>query len=119
MRAEEFKKVIQRRIYVEEISRGEWQDGIEECWKKEIELLTEDIPSAMEFLQTECTPDEYSWISEVIDDIALKTKNREFVECYKSLMTKFADECEQYNIAGSIKFAEAALETEDTDSEES
>ncbi len=28
MNVEEFRKVIQRRIYVEEISRGEWAEGI-------------------------------------------------------------------------------------------
>ena len=61
----------------------EWDYGIEKCWKQEIEILTEDIPSSILFLQNECTADEYSWISEVIEDIAEKTNSYEFVMCYK------------------------------------
>ena len=37
MRIEAFRETIKQREYVEEISHGEWADGIEECWKKEVE----------------------------------------------------------------------------------
>ena len=109
MNIELFKEVIARRIYVEEISQGEWGDGIEECWKKEIEILTEDIPSTIEYLQNDCTADEYSWISEVLDDIVELVPSRELVQCFKILMAKFPEECVKYNIAGSIESAEAIL----------
>jgi len=115
MNIEKFREVIARRIYVEDISQGEWKDGIEECLQKEIEILTEDISSTIEFLKNECTADEYSWISEVIDDIAAKTQSRALVETYKSLMEKFPEECKEYNIAGSIQFAEEALGSENND----
>lgn len=105
MRKEEFRKVIQERIECHD----EWADGIEHCWKKEIEILSEDISSTIEFLQTDCTADEYSWISEIIDDLAAKTQSRELIACYKSLMAKFPEECKTYNIAGSIEYAEAEL----------
>jgi hypothetical protein len=113
MNVEEFRKVIQRRIYVEEISRGEWAEGIEDCWKKEIEILSEDIPSTIEFLKTDCTADEFSWISEVIDDIVDKYPSKELVEGYKSLMTKFPEECSKYNIAGVIEICENILKWEE------
>ena len=109
MRVEEFREVIKRREYVEEISCGEWAEGIEECWKKEIALLAEDIPSTIDFLKNDCTASEYSWISEIIDDLAGITQSKELVICYKELMSKFPEECKIYNIAGSIQFAEEAL----------
>ena len=53
MNIEKFREVIARRRYVEEISQGEWADGIEECQKKEIELLTEDIPTTIDLYDEE------------------------------------------------------------------
>lgn len=112
MKIEEFRKVIARRIYVEEISYGEWDEGIEECWEKEIELLTEDIPSTIDFLKNDCTADEYSWISEVLDDIIERVPCKELVQCYKELMEKFPEECSKYNILGCVESAEAILRWE-------
>ena len=101
MNVDLFRKIIARREYVEEISHGEWAEGIEECWKREVSVLSEDIPGTIAFLKSECTASEYSWISEVIDDLAAQTQSRELVEAYKSMMEKFPEECEIYNIAGS------------------
>lgn len=105
MNIKEFKDVIKtlNECHVEDDST------IESCWKKEIEILCEDVPSTIEYLKHDCTADEYSWISEVIDNIAETTQNRELIECYKSLTTKFKDECKKYNIMGSIECAEIAL----------
>ena len=105
MRIEEFRDVIQERIQC----HSEWDEGIERCWKKEVEILAEDIPSTINYLISDCTADEYSWISEIIEDLASKTQSRELIDCYKSLMKKFPEECEKYNIAGSIEYAEAEL----------
>lgn len=105
MNIEKFREVIQERIQC----HNEWAYGIEQCWKKEIDLLAEDVSSTMDFLINECTADEYSWISEVIDDVAAITQSRELIECYKSLIDKFPEECKTYDIAGSIECAEAAL----------
>lgn len=105
MRTKEFKKVIQERIGCHD----EWADGIERCWAKEIEILSEDVKSTIDYLLNDCTADEYSWISEIIDDLAAKTQSRELIKCYKSLMSKFPEECKTYNIAGSIEYAEAEL----------
>lgn len=105
MNIQKFREVINKRA----ATSDEYEFGVEQCWKEEIALLMEDIASSIEFLKNDCTADEFSWISEVLDDIAERTGSEEFVECYKSLMLKFPEECIKYNIAGSIKFAEAAL----------
>ncbi len=112
MKIKEFREVIARRKYVEEISYGEWAEGIEECRKKEIEILTEDVLETIEFLKNDCTAEEYSWISEVIDDVVEVVPSKELVQCYKDLMKKFPEECSKYNIAGSVESAEAILKWE-------
>jgi hypothetical protein len=104
-----FREVIKQR----EETDNEWDYGIEQCWKKEIEILSEDIPSTIEFLKNECTSDEYTWISEVIDDVVDKYPSKELVECYKSLLSKFPEKCEKYNIAGVIEICENILKWED------
>lgn len=109
MNIRHFREIIERREYVEEISHGEWDAGIEECRKKEIEILSEDVSASIRFLENECTANEYSWISEIIDDLVEKTQSKELVECYKNLMSKFPEECKKYCIAESVAFAESTL----------
>ena len=108
-----FREIIKERVRIANECYNEWDYGIEQCWKQEINLLTDDIPSTIDFLINECTADEYSWISEVIDDVAEQTGSREFVMCYKNLMEKFPEECKKYNIAGSVQFAEESLKGSD------
>ena len=112
MNIEKFREVIKRREYVEDISCGEWADGIEECQKLLTEILSEDVPSTIDFLKNGCTASEYSWISEVLEDVIEKKPNAELVKCYKELMAKFPDECATYNIAGAIEGAESILKWE-------
>lgn len=109
MDIKKFREVLKQR---DEIC-DEWDYGVEQCWKSEIEILSENISSTIDFLKNECTADEYSWISEVIDDVIEKNPSKELVECYKSLMTKFPDECAVYNIAGVIEICEDILEEKD------
>ena len=85
-----FREVIRERSEMSD----EWSFGIEQCWKKEIEILSQDIPSTIEYLKNECTADE----------------NREIIGAYKNLMIKYPDEYKKHNISSSIKFAEDALD---------
>ncbi len=96
----------------------EYDYGIEMCWKEEVEILSEDIPSTVEYLKNECTADEFVWISEIIDDLAEKTRSRELVECYKNLMNKYSEETKEYYIGFCIECAEDFLQdtVEDFDS---
>lgn len=101
-----FREVIRERSEMSD----EWSFGIEQCWKKEIEILSQDIPSTIEYLKNECTADEYRWISEIIDDFAENTQSKEVIEAYKNLMIKYPDEYKKHNVSSSIKFAEDALD---------
>jgi len=119
MNIDKFREIIKERNRIARECYDEWTFGIEQCWKQELEILSEDISSTINFLENECTADEYSWISEIIDDLAESTRSRELVQAYKSLMTKYPDECKMYHISDSIQFAENALSDEVDDGEES
>lgn len=114
MDVQKFKEVIRRR----KETHDEYDYGVEMCNKEEIQVLAEDIPSTIEYLKNDCTADEFVWISEIIDDLAEKTRNRELMEYYKSLMGKFPEESKRYHVDFCIECAEDFLEdtVEDSDS---
>ena len=51
MNIKDFRDAIKRREYVEKVSFGEWAEGIEECCKREVEILEADIESTISFLE--------------------------------------------------------------------
>lgn len=105
MDIQKFKEVIRRR----KETHDEYDYGVEMCDKEEIQILSEDIPSTINYLQNQCTADEFFWISEIIDDLAAETQSREIVECYKNLGKKYPDMAKTFNFSGCVKYAEAAL----------
>ncbi|MCT7827167.1 MAG: hypothetical protein N4Q81_02710 [Lactobacillus iners] len=109
MDVQKFKEVIRRR----KETHDEYDYGVEMCNKEEIQILAEDIPSTIEYLKNDCTADEFVWISEIIDDLAEKTRSRELVECYKSLMGKFPEESKRYHVDFCIECAEDFFEDND------
>lgn len=52
------------------------------CWRDEVAVLTEDVNGTIDYLKNECTKDEYSWISEIIENLIAITKSRELLESY-------------------------------------
>lgn len=112
MNIDKFREVIHERERISRESYDEWTFGIEQCWKQEIEILSEDISSTILFLQNKCTAEEFSWISEIIDDLVDQTQSRKILQVYKNLMIKFPDECKMYNISKSVQLAENVLNDE-------
>lgn len=104
-----FKEIIRERCRSAAECRDEWSFGIEKCWSQEIEMLSEDVDATISFLQNECTAEEFSWISEIIDNLVEQTRSRELVQAYKNLADKFPEECRESNILEPVKFAENVL----------
>ena len=90
----------------------EWDFGVKQCWDEEIAILSRNIEDTIAFLENDCTADEFSWLSEVFDDVAEKTQSRAFVDCLYKVAKKFPDECKEYHIDRVLEFAEGALNEE-------
>ena len=86
---------------------------IEKSWDAEVAILSEDVTSTIDFLNNECTEDEYAWISEIIDDLIEITQSKELLECYRQLMNKFPNACATYNISYTVECAESTLTEKD------
>lgn len=104
-----FRDVIKRRIKISKETQDEWDFGIEQCWKEMLKIFCKNIDDTIDFLNTECTSEEYYWISEIFDDITRETQSKKFIDCIEKLQEKFPNACEQCNIAGSIAFAKEEL----------
>ena len=106
MLKDEFRKILSERIQVHPNNSYE----TDRYWKLETDLLSKNINDTIDFLDDDCTADEFSWISEIFDDIVEKTQSKEFIECLWRIADKFPEECEKYHVHASIQFAEELLE---------
>ena len=97
----EFQEIIKRRASIEE----EWDTEIEKCWNEMTDLFSEDIDKTVQFLDV-CTADEFSWLSEIFEDIAAKTKSEKFIAALRKTAEKYPEETQRYNIADFINSAE-------------
>ena len=106
MLSEEFRKIVSKldSLHINDDA------GYEKCWEEEVNLLSKNLNETINFLKSDCSADEFSWMSEVFDDIVEKTKSKEFIDCIEETSKRFTEECSKYNIEGAIKAAKAVLD---------
>ena len=109
MKAKKFREIITERMRIARETQDNWDYGIEQCWEKEIALLSEDMSWTISFIKNECTDDEFYWMSEVFDDIALRTQSREFIAATKERIQSVSDVEKARSVQTDIDFAEAAI----------
>lgn len=104
--AEKYRELLQERID----TPSEGLTFKEPFIKDAISLFSKNIPEAIEFLKNDCTEDEYSWISEIIEDIAAESESMELIQTYASLADKYPEETKDYNVKSFINSALAIVE---------
>ena len=108
MNVEELKAVVAERISTDD----EWYYGIEQCWNKEIEILTRDISQTINFIENECDDDTFCWIGEVFDEVADRTQSKEFVDAIKRRAAKVVDDEERRSVEVDVRYAEYKIDDE-------
>lgn len=108
MIVEEIRDAIQKRSSTDD----EWEYGVNQCWNEEIEVLSRNIDDTIAFLEMNCTANEFSWLSEVFEQVAKKTQSRAFVDCLHRVAKKYPDECERYHIDLAIECADGSIGNE-------
>lgn len=79
MNKKELREVIEKVMFLHPENDYEH----EKCWEKEIQLVTEDMPGAFDFIMNECTDEEFFYFSEVFDEIAAESQSWEFIDTIK------------------------------------
>ena len=108
MITDEIRAAIQKRAATDD----EWAYGVDQCCKEEMEILARNLEDTISFLETECTAEEFSWLSEVFDDVAERTQSRAFVDCLYRVAKKYPEECQKYYIDRVLGYAEGTLNDE-------
>ena len=84
-------------------------DRLEEIWKREAAILTEDINETIRFVEHDCDDETFYWLSEVFADIARETQSRAFVEAVRMRLTDVKNSEYKDDIAIDLSFAEEAI----------
>ncbi len=106
MITKEIRKILTERASVNE----NWDFAIQQCWEKEIELLSQNIEETIAFLENDCTADEFSWLSEIFDDVAETTQSEAFINALYDVAKKYPEETKKYNILHFIESAQALID---------
>ena len=105
MMVDEFRKVLKERMETDD----DWAYEVGKCWKQEVEILSRNMNETIDFLLNDCTEDEFSWISEVCEEVTEKTKSADFVKALHFLAEKYPEETEKYNIMSFINTCDLIL----------
>lgn len=91
---DEYEKIIQQRKNLDGDISYEDNPLIPET----VKLMTADIQKTIEFLDRDCTEEQFVWLSEVFDEIAEKTKSGDFIKALRRTAERFPEVTKKYNI---------------------
>ena len=79
------------------ITENEDNYWIEDYWKAAIEIFTKDCAKTIYFFKTDCTDEEFYWLSEIFEEIAEKTQSKELISTWRSRLAIVKQEnyCQQ------------------------
>lgn len=77
--------------------------------KDMINLMTNNIEDTINYLKTDCSAEEFSWLSEIFREIVEICPSREFIDELYNLAKKYPEETKKYNVMSFIKEAEQFL----------
>ena len=106
MDIDKFRSAINAR----EQTDDEQTECVQKCQNDLVDIVCDDMDGTIQYLLTDCTADEFSWLSEVFDEIAEIIRSQEFIEALKRLAIKFPEETKTYNIMSFIESAEGTIE---------
>ncbi len=85
---QKIRTVLNERLRILVDTDDEWDYGVEKCWKEETELLSENIGDTLCFFETECTDEEFFWLSEVFPDVSKIVQSKELVQALRSRLAQ-------------------------------
>ncbi len=92
MISQKIRVVLNERLRVLRDTNDEWDYGIEKCCKEETQILSESISDTLLFFETECTDEEFFWLSEVFSDVSEIVQSKEFVQTLRSRLAQITRE---------------------------
>lgn len=88
----------------------EWDYGVQQSWKEVLAIISESLDDTVNFIENDCTPNEFSWLSEIYNKIIDIFPSQKIITALRKTASKYPDEVEKYNLNYCIDEAEGYLE---------
>lgn len=92
MMSKKIRDVLNERLRVLRDTNDEWDYGVEKCWKEEAYILSENLSATLLFFETECTDEEFFWLSEVFPVVSEILQSRKFIQTLRIRLAKVTRE---------------------------
>ena len=89
---EKMSKILRERIRISNELNDNWWDGIDNCWKASLELLTEDLGRTRQYFLEECSDEEFFYLSEIFEEIIEKTQDATMLEVLSERLARVSRE---------------------------
>ncbi len=106
MMTEKLRKAIANRASTDD----EWDYGVQQSWKEVLAIISESLYDTVNFIENDCTPNEFSWLSEIYNKIIDIFPSQKIITALRKTASKYPDEVEKYNLNYCIDEAEGYLE---------
>lgn len=73
-------------------------------------IISESLDDTVNFIENDCTPNEFSWLSEIYNKIIDIFPSQKIITTLRKTASKYPDEVEKYNLNYCIDEAEGYLE---------
>ncbi len=90
MITEKFRKAIAKRAATDD----EWDYGVQQSWKEVLSIISESLDGIVSFIENDCTADEFSWLSEIYDEIIDIFPSKRIIVALRKTASKYPDEAE-------------------------
>ncbi len=64
----------------------------EKCWKEMTAILSENVIDTISFFESECTIEEFYWLSSIFEDIIIKTQSTDLISIWRSKLSDISSE---------------------------
>lgn len=93
------REVLKRRMAL----HPEDSYALEKCWEDEISVLCSNVDETISFMEEECTEEEFSWLSEVFEEVLEQTGSEMLRRCFLDVAEKYSEETKRYHVLDFIK----------------
>ena len=75
---------------------------VERSWKDMVVVCVSDVPDTIKFIDTQCSADELSWLSEVFDELVEQTQNPELILSLRNAIIRNPEEDKRYYLMDNL-----------------
>ena len=75
---------------------------VERSWKDMVAACVSDVPDTIKFIDTQCSADELSWLSEVFDELVEQTQYPELILSLRNAIIRNPEEDKHYYLMNNL-----------------